>query len=135
MGQDAGPVSRGDTMKQKTGDIERLTAMVVDFREKRDWAQFHHPKELASALSIEIAEIMELFRFKTAEEVRSLLTDTSFKEKVGAEIADSFFLILLLAFESGVDIKSAFEKKLELLEQRYPVEQARGRSDKWTAYQ
>lgn len=122
-------------MKQKTGDIERLTAMVVDFREKRDWAQFHHPKELASALSIEIAEIMELFRFKTAEEVRSLLTDTSFKEKVGAEIADSFFLILLLAFESGVDIKSAFEKKLELLEQRYPVEQARGRSDKWTAYQ
>lgn len=122
-------------MKQKAGDIERLTAMVVDFREQRDWAQFHHPKELASALSIEIAEIMELFRFKTADEVRDLLTDSTFKEKVGAEIADSFFLILLLAFESGVDIESAFRKKLELLEQRYPVEQSKGRSDKWTAYQ
>ena len=122
-------------MKHKPSDVERLTAMVVDFREKRDWAQFHHPKELASALSIEIAEIMELFRFKTAEEVRTLLTDSAFRDKVGAEIADSFFLILLLAFESGVDIESAFQKKLELLEQRYPVEQAKGRSDKWTAYQ
>lgn len=116
-------------------DLPELTRRVVDFRERRDWAQFHHPKELASALSIEVAEIMELFRFKTAEEVRELVRETGFRDKLGAEIADTLFLVLLLAYESGVDLAAAFERKLVLLEERYPEDKARGRSDKWTAYQ
>ena len=81
--------------------IEELTAMVVDFRERRDWAQYHHPKELASALSIEVSEIMELFRFKSADEVKEMVKEPEFREKVGAELADSLFLLLLLAHEWG----------------------------------
>ena len=115
--------------------IEELTAMVVDFRERRDWAQYHHPKELASALSIEVSEIMELFRFKSAEEVKEMVKEPEFREKVGAELADSLFLLLLLAHESGVDLPRAFREKLDILEQRYPEDQARGRNDKWTVYQ
>lgn len=115
--------------------IEELTERVWQFREARDWAQFHHPKELASALSIEVAEIMELFRFKTPEEIAHLLESSDLHDKLGAELADSLFLLLLLARESKVDLFAAFEKKLELLEQRYPVEKARGRNDKWTEYQ
>lgn len=116
-------------------ELKTLTEQIVSFRENRDWAQFHHPKELSSALAIEVAEIMELFRFKTGDEVRQMLIEPEFRAKVGAELADTLFLLLLLAFESGVDIRQAFEQKLELLEQRYPVEQCRGRNDKWTEYQ
>ena len=116
-------------------NLEQLTKLVVDFRQRRDWAQVHHPKELASALSIEVAEIMELFRFKTADEVRELLKSPEAKSELGSELADSLFLLLLLAYESKVDLQGAFLKKLALLEKRYPVERARGRSDKWTEYQ
>ena len=115
-------------------DLQDLTQKVWEFREARDWAQFHHPKELASALSIEVAEIMELFRFKTPSDIAELLEQPEFREKLGAELADSLFLLLLLARESRVDLLQAFEAKLELLESRYPVEKARGRNDKWTEY-
>ena len=119
---------------QQLNTLEALTKLVVDFRERRDWAQFHHPKELASALAIEVAEIMELFRFKTAAEVREMVKNQSTQEELGAELADTLFLTLLLAFESGVDLEKAFHKKLALLEERYPEEQARGRNSKWTEY-
>lgn len=115
-------------------ELNELQAQIVDFRERRDWAQFHHPKELASALSIEVAEIMELFRFKTADEVRELVKDQSFKGELSAELADSLFLLLLLAHESKVELRDAFDKKLALLEERYPVEKVKGKSAKWTEY-
>lgn len=115
-------------------ELEELQKRVVTFRERRDWAQFHHPKELASALSIEVAEIMELFRFKTAAEVISMVEEPAFHEELSAEVADTLFLLLLLAYEGKVNLREAFEKKLELLEKRYPVEKVRGKSAKWTEY-
>jgi NTP pyrophosphatase (non-canonical NTP hydrolase) len=115
-------------------DLESLTRRVWEFREARDWAQFHHPKELASALSIEVAEIMELFRFRSPQDVDALLKDEEFRQQVGAELADSLFLLLLLSHETGVDLRAAFERKLAILEERYPVDKAKGRNDKWTAY-
>ena len=115
-------------------DLKAMTERVWEFREARDWAQFHHPKELASALSIEVAEIMELFRFKTPADIAEMLEHPDFQQKLGGELADSLFLLLLLARESGIDLFNAFETKLEILEARYPVEKARGRNDKWTEY-
>ncbi len=115
-------------------DLEALTKRVWEFREARDWAQFHHPKELASALSIEVSEIMELFRFKTPTDIAGMLEHPEFQQKLGGELADSLFLLLLLARESDIDLLKAFEAKLEVLETRYPVDKARGRNDKWTEY-
>lgn len=115
-------------------DLSLLGQMVVDFRERRDWAQFHHPKELASALSIETAEIMELFRFKSAEEVRELVRRPEMASALGAELADTLFLLLLLAHEAGLDLEEVFHQKLAVLEERYPVDKAKGRNDKWTEY-
>lgn len=118
------------------GRLKKLTEKVVAFRERRDWAQFHHPKELASALAIEVAEAMELFRFQTPEEVaRKLQQDPGYRERLGHELADSLFLLLLLAHESGVDLEAAFGEKLAMLEERYPEEASRGRNLKWTEYQ
>ena len=67
-----------------------------EFREARDWAQFHHPKELASALSIEVSEIMELFRFQSPEQVAEKLKGDEFRQAMGDELADTLFLLLLL---------------------------------------
>ncbi len=117
-------------------DLKTLTQRVVAFREARDWAKFHHPKELASALSIEVAEIMELFRFLEPEEIaRRLREQPEYGDLLGKELADSLFLLLLLAHESGHDLERCFREKLALLEERYPVEQCRGKNLKWTEYQ
>ena len=70
--------------------LEELTQRVWEFREARDWAQFHHPKELASALSIEVAEVMEHFRFRKEAEVDELLRDEEYRAKVGAELAEEY---------------------------------------------
>ena len=115
--------------------LQELTQQVVDFRERRDWKQFHHPKELSSALAIEVAEIMELFRFKTPEDVKGLLKKPDFKENLGRELADTLFLLLLLAHDSEVELHQAFREKLALLEKRYPQELVKGKNAKWTEYQ
>lgn len=114
--------------------LDELADQVLDFRDRRDWSQFHHPKELASALAIEVAEVMELFRFKSPQQVATELEDGEFKEKLGDELADSLFLLLLLAKDSQIDLKSAFDRKLKLLEERYPEDESRGRNEKWTSY-
>ncbi len=117
------------------GSLSRFTEKVVAFRDRRDWAQFHHPKELASALAIEVAEAMELFRFLSPEEIAEKLSgEPEYRERLGHELADSLFLLLLLAHDSGVDLQTAFEGKLALLEDRYPEESSRGRNLKWTEY-
>lgn len=115
-------------------EIEELTSRIVEFRDRRDWRQFHHPKELASALSIEVSEIMELFRFKSPDEVDDLMKGAEFQAKLGAELADSLFLLLLLAHDSGLELRECFEKKMAVLGDRYPEDQCRGRNDKWTEY-
>ena len=116
-------------------NLEELTNRVVAFRDERDWSQFHHPKELSSALAIEVGEIMELFRFKTPDDVATELQDPKFRKELGQEVADSLFLLLLLAHDSGVDLEASFEEKLKLLNSRYPVERCKGKNEKWTAYQ
>ena len=116
-------------------DLRTLTERVVDFRDRRDWSQFHHPKELSSALAIEVGEIMELFRFKTADDVADMLKGAEFRTELGREVADTLFLLLLLAHDSGIELSDAFDQKLALLETRYPEDKARGSNAKWTEYE
>lgn len=120
---------------KKPYDLKALTSLVWNFREARNWAQFHHPKELAAALSIEVSEVLELFRFRTTTEVTESLQDPSFQQDVGAECADILFLLLLLAHECHLDLEKSFQAKLQLLETRYPIDRASGKNLKWTAYQ
>lgn len=115
-------------------NLQELTDRVVEFRDRRDWSQFHHPKELASALAIEVAEVMELFRFKSPEEIQERLKEEAYTQQLGAELADSLFLLLLLAHDSGLPLQRCFEEKMKLLEHRYPEDRCRGRNDKWTEY-
>lgn len=121
--------------------IMELTARILAFRDARDWAQFHSPKNLSMALAIEAAEIMDIFRWSTEIESRQIATNRpgaaanpAALTQVTEEIADVAVFLLILCHETGVDLREAVLAKLRDNELRYPVEQARGRAEKWTAY-
>jgi len=106
--------------------LTKLTDDVLRFRDARDWKQFHNPKDLALALSIEAAELNELFLWKSP--------DAADRKLIAEELADVFIYSLLLAHESGVDIADAVEKKLRANKKKYPVKKAKGSARKYTEF-
>lgn len=108
-------------------ELSDLTDRIVQFRDERDWEQFHSPKNLAAAISVEAAELQELFLWEDGSE-----PDPSRSDDVAEEIADVLIYALLFCHQMDVDPARAVREKLELNRERYPVDQARGRSDKYT---
>ncbi|HAQ37492.1 MAG TPA: nucleotide pyrophosphohydrolase [Saprospirales bacterium] len=104
-------------------DIQSITAQLVLFRDERDWAQFHNPKDLALALSIEAAELLELFLWKNAEDA-----DT---DKLKDELADVFSFAFLLAEKYQLDVQQIIQEKILKNADKYPVDLARGTAKKY----
>lgn len=104
-------------------DIEELTKAIVDFTQERDWDQFHDGKNLALALSIEAAELNESFLWKKAEDVKI--------EKVREELADIINYALLMADKYHLDVKEIVLEKLQKNAEKYPVEKAKGKANKY----
>ena len=111
--------------------LEEVTAAIVRFRDERDWAQFHTPKNLATALGIEVAELQETMLWKTDQEVSDQLTDPSHKAEMERELADILIFALLLCHEAEGDPGRAIDRKLEENARKYPVELARGVATKY----
>jgi dCTP diphosphatase len=109
--------------------IESLTEALRRFAAERDWAQFHSPKNLASALTVEAAELLEQFQWLTEEQSRTL--DAARLAAVRHEIADVLLYLLQLADQLQIDVLAAARDKLALNAQKYPVERARGSSRKY----
>ena len=112
--------------------LAELVAAVRRFRDDRDWAQFHTPKNLAAAIAIEAAELQERFLWKTDAEVDQDLADAAKKAGVADEIADVVMFAMLLADRLGIDLAEAVASKLAANEQKYPVKLARGNARKYT---
>ena len=108
--------------------VERLRAFAAD----RDWEQFHSPKNLAMALSVEVAEIVEHFQWLTEEQSRDL--DTSKKAQVAEELADAFIYLVRLSDQLQIDLLKAADQKLAVNESKYPAEQVRGSARKYSEY-
>ncbi|MEI9917485.1 MAG: nucleotide pyrophosphohydrolase [Bacteroidota bacterium] len=108
-------------------DLHHLTQLVTAFRDARDWSQFHNTKDLAVAISIEAAELNELFLWKSVEQC-----ETMPKERIKEELADVFIYSLLLAHKHNFDIKEIITEKMKAAELKYPVEKAKGNSKKYT---
>jgi NTP pyrophosphatase (non-canonical NTP hydrolase) len=106
-----------------------MTAL-LEFRRKRNWEQFHKPKELAAALSIEASELQEVFQWKTEEEVARLLSSPS-REKVLDEIADIAIVLSYLCHDLDIDLNVAVLSKLNKNEAKYPVEKSYGNAKKY----
>lgn len=107
--------------------LAELREAVRAFVEERDWAQFHTPKNISMSLAIEAAELMEHFQWLTPDESREVSRQVEKLTKVGEELADVLCYALALANELGIDVATAFRAKMKKNEQKYPVEEIRGR--------
>ena len=109
--------------------VHELKQFVEVFIQERDWHQFHNPKNLSMQIAAEAAELMEHFLWIDGpQSVEKLQNDG---EEIRQEIADVAIGVLLLCAENGIDLADAIEKKMALNAQRYPVEKAKGRSEKY----
>jgi dCTP diphosphatase len=113
--------------------LEELKQKLQAFVDARDWAQFHSPKNLAMAMIVEAAELVEHFQWDTETESHALSADK--REQVGHELADTFVYLLRISQVLNIDLIEAANKKIELNAQKYPVERARGKNNKYTDYQ
>jgi NTP pyrophosphatase (non-canonical NTP hydrolase) len=109
-----------------------LQERLAEFAAARDWQQFHSPKNLVMALSVETAELVEEFQWLTEEQSRQL--DDKRRERVRLELADVFIYLLRIADTLGVELLEAADDKIALNERKYPADRVRGDSRKYTEY-
>ena len=113
------------------GDLDEILRRVVEFRDERDWKQFHNPKDLAISISLEAAELLEHFQWKGPEEVRQAAEDPEVRREVGEEMADILILLLSASDALGIDLHAAALAKIEKNARKYPVEKSRGNAKKY----
>lgn len=117
-----------------SSEIQSLQKKIKNFCDEREWDQFHTPKDLAIGISTEAAELLELFRFKSDQEIREMMSSEKFREKLNDEVADIFFFVLRFSQMNGVDLLQALENKMQKNAAKYPVEKARGSNKKYNEY-
>jgi len=113
-------------------ELDELKMRLREFAKERDWDQFHAPKNLAMALSVEVAELVEHFQWLSEDQSKSL--DEKTKAEVADEIADVQVYLIRLADKLDVDILDAVGQKIEKNKAKYPVDKVRGKSKKYTEY-
>jgi len=104
-------------------DNKHITKVLLEFRNERDWEQFHNPKDLALALNVEAGELLELFLWKDSKDANI--------EKVKEELADVFAFAFLLAEKYNLDVKEIVLEKIKKNAEKYPVEKAKGTATKY----
>lgn len=109
--------------------LNKLTDKLIAFRDARDWKQFHNPKDLATALSIEASELQEIFLWKKPDEVAETVSKKS--DRIREEVADIGAYLLLLCHELDIDLIEAVTAKVEKNAAKYPVEKAKGTHAKY----
>ena len=115
--------------------IKVLKDKVQSFCEERDWDQFHNPKDLAIGISTEANELLDLFRFKSEEDMMNMLNDSVKRCSIEEELADTFFFILRFAQRNNMDLAEILYKKMKKNALKYPVEKAKGSNLKYTEYE
>jgi len=105
-------------------ELADLQKRILEFRDARNWAQYHNPKDIAVCLSVEAAELLELFLWKQPRE--------PLRERVGEELADVLYSVLLLAKEYEIDLHAAMLDKLAKNEAKYPIEKSSGSNKKYS---
>jgi NTP pyrophosphatase (non-canonical NTP hydrolase) len=107
-------------------DTQEIIDALIHFRNERDWEQFHNPKDLALAINVEAAELLELFLWKNASEAD--------EEKIKEELADVFAFAFLLAEKYKLDVKQIVLDKINENGKKYPVEKSKGNAIKYNQF-
>ena len=115
------------------GNVDNLSSAIRSFIEERDWDQFHSPKNLAMALSVEVSELVEHFQWLTEEQSLNLPPEKL--AEIREEIGDVMIYLTELADKLGIDPVEAAEAKVTINEQKYPAELVKGKASKYTEYE
>ncbi len=102
-------------------ELNEITEILIEFRDRRNWKKYHTPKNLAVSVAIEVGELLELFQWKSDAEIEELLRDENYRNRVGEEISDILIYLLTLAHECDIDIEKAIMEKIRKNEDKYPV--------------
>jgi dCTP diphosphatase len=111
-------------------DVDELVKQIVDFRDARDWKQFHNPKDMAISLILEAAELLEHFQWKNEIEFKKSLKTN--RRQIAEELADVLYWILLISHDLRIDPTEALRQKMVQNELKYPIHKAKGRATKYT---
>jgi len=110
-------------------DIKRLTQKIKEFRDERDWGQFHNHKDVALSLVLEASEVLEHFQWKSPKEVEQHGKDC--KEELADELADVAIYLFELADNLGIDMGKAMVNKMKKNAVKYPVNKSKGKHTKY----
>ena len=114
--------------------MKKLTEALLEFRNRRNWGQFHTLRNLIVSLNLESAELLELTQWKSDAEMAALAADPVANEALRDECADVLLYLLLIAEKAGIDLETAAREKLAKNALKYPVEKSYGSSKKYTEF-
>jgi NTP pyrophosphatase (non-canonical NTP hydrolase) len=120
------------TLTDAETTLAELKTRVLAFAKERDWEQFHAPKNLSMALAAEAGELMEHFLWADPAASREIVRDPAKRTKIEEELADVVIYALEFANVTGIDVAAVIEAKMAANAKKYPIEKAKGRSDKYT---
>lgn len=121
-------------MNDESKTLAELKHFIRDFSAKRDWDQFHNAKELAIGISNEANELLQIFRFKSEEQVDALFENPDVRNEIQKELADVLSFTLLLAARYDIDLSSSLINKMAEVETKYPVDKVKGINLKYHEY-
>ena len=123
--------SLSDKKKMSQNPIHSLTQRLLNFRDERDWQQFHSLKDLILSLNLEASELLELTQWKSEADFEALAQEPEMKARLEEECADVFLYLLLVAERAGIDLAQVADKKIDANGVKYPVDKAKGVARKY----
>ena len=114
--------------------IEDLIYIVKEFCEIRDWSQYHNPKDLAIGISTEANELLEIFRFKSDNDLKEIFKNTKKKKQIENELADVLFFILRFAQMNDINLENVLKRKVKINKEKYPADLFKGSNKKYDEY-
>lgn len=114
-------------------NLQALTQQILEFRDARDWKQFHKTKDMLLSLMLEAAELAELSQWKTEEQLQAEIP--TLRDKFADELADVLYWVLLISNDLGIEIEKAFEQKMQKNAAKYPVSKFQGKARKYNAFE
>lgn len=115
-------------MSDSVPTLDELISLIRDFVRERNWEQYNKPSALAVSASIEMGELLELFQWKSDDEVKEALQDKSFNNALAGEIADVMVYLLRICDKAGIDPTKAIVQKMKRNSEKYPVEEWKGKA-------
>jgi NTP pyrophosphatase (non-canonical NTP hydrolase) len=119
-------------MNNDKPSLDELTQQLIEFRDARDWRQFHSLKDLILSLSLEASELLELSQWKPEHQFEEESSSAAMQQRLKEECADVLLYLLLIAERTGIDLQTAAAEKIAANNAKYPVEKSRGTSAKYT---